>query len=494
MSEIRITKEKLESVQQKLTQYMLDSGYEGSLEDGTGIYDLAVKANSLISLYLQDQLDKAQGYLSLREAERFRDILGPDYDDAIDSILSNWFVSRKKGTEARCEVRFWFSRPLSSLKFSEGETIVTIDGHSYHPVRNENFIKSDFISELHPKKFLEEFYVTVEVESADEGSQDINTSSSVTAQFSNRYYLRSRVHEVITTGDPVEDSASFIERTKNVITTRELITYKALDIVLQEEFRDINKLYVAGYGDKEQHRDVVEFDTVTVHVGNKADIYVNGNYRLETTTYEADGEGKIYLDEITPYVFDVDSIDIDAGSEHYLNSEFATVVIDLGSEYANTEYDVKMLTTKLVKRVSEFVFNNTNKVICYSPVVKALFPIILEFEMKIEFKEGNLDDHREKIEQEIVNHINKLEHGSPYVESRLIDYIHGKVPEIKYIEIPIQGTYKFLKPESLEFIDGSFSNYLCISDIVSDQKQVSENTVEFYTHTDFITCKNINEE
>lgn len=505
MGELQITREKLEEVQQKLTQYLLDSGYEGTLEDGTGAYDIVVKGNALITMYLNEQFEKTRGYLSLQEAEKFKDILGPEYDDAIDSILSNWFVSRKPGTKTRALVRLWFSRPLGLLTFSEGEEIVTIDDFSFSIVRDYTFTSENFTSSIQPEKFLEEFYVDIEVEALEDGSTVISTSSTVSIDFSDPYYLRSEVQEVLSLGEDEEASEDFINRTKYAATTRELITFNAIRTVLQEEFRDLSRIYIAGYGDSEQHRDVVEFDKLSIHVGNKADLYINGNHKYATRTYTADSEGRVTLDEdVITHVFKVlesgtsteisFNISVDVDSNYLWCSNFVEVFLDLGSSYADQEVDVTLLYTNLVNTVSNYVHSKTNRVVCYSPVVKSLFPVVLHFDLEIDFTEGGLSDYETRIKSEVVNYIYNLEHGQPYIESKLIDTLHQEIPNIKRIKTPINCEYEFIKPESLKLAQGSFDNYLDAVKLDVDQEQVTNNTIEFYTNSDLIQCTHMNSE
>ena len=494
MGELRITKENIESIQQKLTKFLLDSGYEGTLEDGTGAYDIVVKGNSLVTLYLNDQMEKARAYMSLDEANRLKYVLGPEYDEVIDSILSNWFVSRKGGSQPEAVVRFWFSRPPRILSFSQGDEVAEIDGAQYVAKEDTQFASSDFISEIQPNKFLEEFYVDMEVIAEEDGYHNIMESSDIEVNVANPYFLRGTIHSIVSRGEDQESSEAYIDRTRHVITTREIVSYKAIETVLREEFPDINKIYVAGYGTPEQHRDVVEFDNATVHVGNMSDIYTNGNYEHVTEIFTVNSDGYIdFGEEVVAYVFKVwdpeeekeVEFSLNRGEEetYQFNSVLCTVYADVGKDYEEKELEVTFLRSNLTSRVHEFVYNDANRVVCYNPLVKSMFPIVLEFEIDIQTS-GDVDF--DEIKSYVVEYILNLGHKEPYVESKLIDYIHNKVSNVRHIKVPVKSKYYFLKPESLKYLESDFNDYLKIKDIVTDQKQVTENTVEFYTHPELI--------
>ena len=80
-----------------LVQYLQDAGFEGNLDDGTGLYDLLIKPTALLYALFSNKLNIAKSYFSLAHALRNREELGPEFDVVIDSILSNWFISRKDG-------------------------------------------------------------------------------------------------------------------------------------------------------------------------------------------------------------------------------------------------------------------------------------------------------------------------------------------------------------------------------------------------------------
>ena len=246
-----ITEEDMLYAKNALIQLLLDSGYEGTLEDGTAVYDLLIKPNSLIYTILQKDITKAKAYLSLDKAIEAKDILGDEYDKVIDDILSNWFVTRKEGKSSRGNVRCYFSKPLDLLSITPENTSFTIDGLKYIPQGTSNFTKDNFIKRDTGTVLTTTVYLDIPVVSVDATDNKVTTGSKVTGDINSMYYLRAEIPNEFTHGESKEDSETFINRSKDVITTRELISYKAIKTVLINEFDNLSDVFIAGYGDPE---------------------------------------------------------------------------------------------------------------------------------------------------------------------------------------------------------------------------------------------------
>ncbi len=142
MAETTVSQDDIDYAQNYLTQYLRDAGYSGSLEDGTAIYDLVIKGMSLVYTLFKGDLEKVQAYLSLADAEDMADTLGDEYDTAVDSILSNWFVTRNGGSSATGPIRLYFSQPLEYLSFSTDTTVASISGYDFVPTTNQTNTES----------------------------------------------------------------------------------------------------------------------------------------------------------------------------------------------------------------------------------------------------------------------------------------------------------------------------------------------------------------
>lgn len=87
-SGVYFSKENLDSALNVIVQFLRDSGYEGTLDDGTGISDIVLKPNAMLYALFSQQVEKATAYQSLQKAQELKASIGQDeYDEAVDSII-----------------------------------------------------------------------------------------------------------------------------------------------------------------------------------------------------------------------------------------------------------------------------------------------------------------------------------------------------------------------------------------------------------------------
>lgn len=286
MTNTTISKTDLDFATDFITQYLRDSGYDGSLDDGTGLYDLVIRGFSTLYTLVKGDTDTVRAYLSLAEAIRQESTLDTEFDTVIDSILSNWFVSRKLGSKTTGPLRLFFTRTLPSLSITTTNATFTIGASDFVPIQDYVFaeLNGDFTTVFNTTENVNEYYVEINVESEENVAEVVVVGDTVTSIISNVYFKRAEVVSTFDIGEGLESSEDFITRTDQVITTRELITDRSIRTVLLEEIDNLDNVYVAGYGDAEQNRDIQTFDSIVVHVGNKADIYLYGTYETADLT------------------------------------------------------------------------------------------------------------------------------------------------------------------------------------------------------------------
>mgnify|MGYP007101825106 CR=1 FL=1 len=309
MAEVYITKEAQQYSENIISQWLRDSGYDGSLEDGTSLYDVVIRPSSMIYSLFRQNIDKAYAYMSLSKANSLRSVLSEeDYDAAVDGIMSNWFVSRNLGGKATGKLRLYFSRALDFISFSDGSFIGSYNSVSYNArifdseEYSGDYVKAfnagDFKSVMDTVNNTTEYYIDLPVISEENSDESITEGTVFTCTSPDIYFLRGVAAEDFVPGQAKETSDAFIARTQEAITTRELITRRALNTVLPDQFSDIRSLYIAGCGDPEMIRDVKTFENVDVHVGNKADLWVDSVLvrTSETCTVQTDANGKQYIE------------------------------------------------------------------------------------------------------------------------------------------------------------------------------------------------------
>lgn len=511
MSNIYFSESELTNATNIIIEYLRDTGFTGSVEDGTGIADTIIKPNALLySLYSQ-LIEKVSAYLSLQKATdmyKAGTLLADDYDAAVDNILANWFVTRKEGKPTYGTLRIWFLQPLDFLHFTDGEIIGNFNGHNLVVNEDQVFAESNFSQVVNATTNYNEYFVDVAVRSSDNFDDIIvEGDAGVAGRFSNVYYLRTSVPANFIPGISPETSEAFIYRTKQAITTRELITERAINTVLIENFDEILNIYTAGHGDPEQIRDIVTLDNgARVHYGNKADIYVASNLTKISQSFKLKTAGEIPINELpdNSHIGHIlkcytersnGTIDGETSITNILVTEKmwnmaiykpTAILVDAPEgSWVRLEY----LYDPAIPAIQEFVYSDSQRIVCYDPQVKHKYPVVMRFNFTITLVEEEYrEDSRTEATKAVVEYINGLaRYNENYIESELITYIHQSVPNVKKVIVPLGCTATLFDP--LHMCDNTIEvhNTFSISDFPEMSKQISANTVQMYTDSTLIT-------
>lgn len=510
MSGMYLTTEKVQQAREFLLQYLRDSGYTGSLEDGTGIYDVLIQGFSLLYSMMQDQADKVSGFLSLDKAQENQALLGDDYDNAVDAILSNWFVSRKAGIPTTGVLRLWFTTPTSFLHLVPTERAFKYEDVFFKVVKEYIFSETDFHYIRSESQIISEYFVDVEVASDINIAQSIPAASIFSAYLNNVYFIRAEAVTDFELGKDKELNEEFISRTDQAITTRELITYSAIKTVVTQEYPTVTDVYVAGHGSPEQIRDIVTFEDVAVHVGNKADIYVVSPLNKTTIgimeRIQPDMVGSFPLSSLSPdtthvaHILKVESFDYEGNAtpEDYTietqedawltpnnpgTLEFKDLPLDRNIE-------ITLLYSPVVPSVGALVTSSNSKVVCYDPVVKSMHPVVLEFTLQTLPSDTIWAAYADRIKIAIRDYVIGINYTESYSESVMFKHIHTMVPELKGMAIPIVATYTMFNEHLGQYVTQECPAYFAVPYLSGLSQQISNNTIQFYTDITLINIVN----
>lgn len=501
MPELKLTRERFQDATNIIIQFLRDSGYEGSLEDGTGLNDIVVKPNALLRALMAQMVDRACAYQSLQKAEELKDEIGDtEYNAAVDCILSNWFVSRRGGTPSKGVIRLWFMQPPDFVHFQDGESLGRVDGVAIVADGEQVFSPDKFSLIVNTTENNNEYYVDVAARTRD--NSDINPQEDSDARveyaFEDIYYLRATIPGDFSAGTLIESSEDFIRRTKEAITTRELITSRAINTVLMDNFSEILNVYVARHGSSEQLRDIVHFEDVDVHVGNKADIYISSTPMRIHMEVMADENGNIDIAQLpagTSVIAFISARDasgnllemnIECEETHWCSRSYRPETLSVN---ANGPITLELLTDTALGLVHDFVYSEEQRVACYDPLVKHKFPLLLYPILKVHLTDAKIDSTSE-IKSAVIEYLDyTVANGEPWVASELVASVHVRVPNVKKIWLPFECLgyiYDPLTQQTHEIIVGN--TFSIDSDYAqAHSKQISGNTVQFYTDKDMIT-------
>ena len=513
MAEITITTDELSDAQNFLVQYLRDAGYDGSLEDGTAVYDIIVKGMSLLYLLFKKDVDKAQSYLSIASALKNSELLGDELDTVIDTILGNWFVTRKGGTRTTGRVRLVYSHPRDFTTLLATIPIIAINSVMFVPEVDVSFSAENFGSVINSIGTGLEYYVELDVVSIDNDSTEILVGTAIQSYLADIYFLRAEITENFTPGTLQEGNDGFIFRTQKAITTRELITERAIETVLMDEFSGVDSIYVAGHGDPEQMRDHTIFAdensniNVQVHVGNKSDIYVGCDLTQTVLEFVMPDTNIITLDayfaeiitaDLVTVIDDVETLESvvylwDDVEEGYFGAVGNPVSLSIPECIEGDLIRLTVLSHLLPVQIENFVTDKEQRVSCYDPIVKTKFPVILEIGFGAVASADGLttSDIEALIASEVTNFVIGLKSGDVFILSELIRYLHNTVSCLYQVQLPITVDYTFTDPKSRERVTGSLVNEFSIPTTLNDEitalsNQISWKTIQFYTSTNLL--------
>lgn len=479
-----------------LIQLLQDNGYVGALEENSAVYDLIIKPNALIYALIQNDIARARSYLSLDEAERNKVMLGSEYDEIVDCILSNWFVTRKDGNRSSGYIRCYFASPFTYIA-SEKNTSFSIGGVLFIPPNTQVFEPLDF-KEITSGTVIggTQYWVEVFVETTEAIDVYPTPKSTVDANVEGSLFIKADIPRDFERGTAKESSDHYIARSKDVITTRELITEKAINTVLNDEFEGIEQIYVAGHGSSEITRDIRSFNGVTLHVGNYADIYLRtpvvrieqkgynvvDNMNTADIKYEPSvlymGDS-IYVQEILSFSYKdirtkeriyppytVKKATYVYNDEGALLNKTATAMdpniwgssqnntaIAVHARYMNATGDwitppgldqvidsveVVYLTNNLIPRVQDFITAPDNKVVNYDPLARGMNPIVLEIAVTVTKKKTSIVEDEIIINDTkdvITSYISELQTVEDFLVSDIPFKIRTEIPELRAASI-----------------------------------------------------------
>ena len=243
----------------RLTEY--DPDFE--LRKGTGFEKLFFQPLQFIVQPLRDEADEMQ------TAQSFRQILLTDDPDAfdeesVDSLASNLFVDRREGNLSSGVARAYFNDPLSREFAANAAIFVGNNGLNYSNPEPFSITEGQMSAQIDQGLYYFDIPVT-----SEETGEETELDEGGLVELLNDPDVQS-----VTNPNPIvgglarETNTELIDRAKNSIAVRDLVTGKGFNAILFETFPgSLKELQPVGFGDQEMMRDIV-FNT---HIGGKVD-------------------------------------------------------------------------------------------------------------------------------------------------------------------------------------------------------------------------------
>lgn len=281
MPSYTISDKDIRDAEQFLVQFQTERVPEADLAQGSAVRDLLITGFAALYAFLRGEIDRVTARQSLlRIQSELTD--EDDISQAVDEILSNFFVDRKGGQFARMTGRFHFlqaqaySIPVASKFWRTNSNIFYIDAQTDPYVLTEQQLFPVFDS----SGILVDYVVDIPLVAARVGEgYNLEPGKFVRADVPGGlpYFSYLENTEEASDGKDVESSTELIERAETVISVRNLINNRSNDVVLQQAFPSIQETLTIGMGEPEMVRDrrLEVAQHLYIHFGGHYDTYLN---------------------------------------------------------------------------------------------------------------------------------------------------------------------------------------------------------------------------
>lgn len=262
-------------LEQFLGDNLLAAGVDVDIGRGSAMRDFVITALSMVYAFMRKESDltrRRQSLLLLGEDE------GDEVDDAVDEILSNWFITRKSGRKARGVITIYFSQATdvtirrNDVFYKTNALPFVIDSDVDLSYGEENMVAVTDNTGV-----VTEYALRVPVIAVEAGA-NYNISAGPFVNFTKFSPYTTRVENTtkFSGGASVESTKEMLDRAPTAISVRDLNSSRSIDAVLKEEFTDIDDVTVIGFGDPEMTRDLIveEATGLRIHAGGYTDVYL----------------------------------------------------------------------------------------------------------------------------------------------------------------------------------------------------------------------------
>lgn len=262
------------------------------LREGTGARDMVVRPAATAAA----MINKAAAFLF--EQNNIPGITNTTQQAIVDKIMSNWFMTRRQGSNAIINARLFFAR-RKDVALSTDIFFSTDNTLKFFPMLSVSVPSANLTFDA----FNNEYYFDVDLQAEQQGV-DYNISSGSLLYFSNfdPFFLHAEINFLKSVAIPTETNLELIARTKDGISTRNLINTPSINSRMLEDFPLLKGTTPIGLGDAEMIRDQVYSyvpaltpPTVLVHIGGKVDVYTRVPLVNSVVQLTTDSTGKAQL-------------------------------------------------------------------------------------------------------------------------------------------------------------------------------------------------------
>lgn len=329
MQGVQLTADDLVEAESFVVQVLQAKYPDMDLRDGTAARDLVVRPGATLVAMVDRALDL------IKANDRVSEIDDTTSEEFVNKLMSNWFMERQTGELSTLSARLYFAKPKlvvipSSVFFSPDNTL------KFYPSTSVSKTASSFSLD----SASGEYYFDIDLVSGDTGTE-YNISQGSLLYYNNfdPYFLRAEINYLASPSTAPETNLEFLARSKNAISTRNLINAPSITERITATFTDVSDITVVGHGDPLMHRDSVTIysqalsSNVRMHIGGMIDIYPRTELKTDIVQVTLDANGKGY---INGPIYRFNRSEISGGESadtvsYWLDAKAATWVSSIGN-------------------------------------------------------------------------------------------------------------------------------------------------------------------
>jgi len=276
MATITITAQDVARADAFLEAYLTARIPDADFSPGSANRDITIKAIAYVFAYLEAERQAVRKRQSLRELA----VLEADesVDDAVDALLSNWYLTRKTGGVTRTPAVLHFSRSTDvtltpTTRFFKSSTRAFTPDITLPTV----YPASDLRPSWDANGVVTGYTLNVSFVAQETGANyNIAPGRFVSADTFNPFFLYAENTVEGAGGYDKETTAALLERAPTALAVRNLVNERSIATVLRELFNP-RRVLTVGFGDPEMTRDLAAeaVSGLRMHTGGHTDIYLD---------------------------------------------------------------------------------------------------------------------------------------------------------------------------------------------------------------------------
>lgn len=272
---IRISQAELSAAEDFLVTYMAEAVPEADFSPGSAIRDLCIVPMAHVFAFLRNELASVKARQSLLSLKSLP--AGEDVDEAVDAILSNYFITRKAGTASVVEATLYFSQ-RTSVVIPSTTQFYAPSGLVFTPYSTTALeVPAPQLAVRVLENGVTEYYTSVLLQCTTPGAAGNTSPFNVTAVDAfNAYFMYAETNGNSAGGQDQESTEDLLARAPLALTTRNLVNVRSISNFILENVPAVKAVSVIGAADPEMQRDLVtsENERVVLHTGGAVDVYV----------------------------------------------------------------------------------------------------------------------------------------------------------------------------------------------------------------------------